>query len=156
MEGEADFAALLCCVCLAPHGMLDPAYIAHASPILAWARLIWLNRMPCDELSLVSNWAAERSAEHAEPWRYITGPGQAYVHTVTRLGWAPISGAELLLDDGRILDMRGVPPAILADEIRSGVERWSWRKTAVTLDSPQLATGDRSRGSNDSLHLAAS
>ena len=106
--GRFRSTTLLCL--LSPDGLVDPAYIAHASPILAWSRLVWLRRIPCEELTQVIDWAAASSAEQTEPWRYVTGPGQVYVHAVARLGWAPVSGAELLLDDGRVLDMRVVPP----------------------------------------------
>ena len=64
---------LLCA--LGAEGLVDPAYQAHALPILAWARTIWLGRKSLADLDAVLDWSMTRSAEHSEPWRYVTGPG---------------------------------------------------------------------------------
>ena len=79
--------------------------------------------MPIDDLTCILDWFISRKDDKEEAWRYVTRPGQAYVLTLARLAWAPKSATEILLDDGRVVDMRAVPPAVLSMEIKEAVDR---------------------------------
>ena len=146
--GSFRSTTMLCL--LGPDGVVDPAIQAHAIPILAWARLVWLQRMPASDIGQVLAWAINSHGDKEEPWRYVTGPGQAYVLTLGRLAWAPKSATEILMDDGRVFDMRAVPPVVLDMEVKAAVERWSWRAMARALRSPQLHTGASSAHASSS------
>ena len=77
-------------VCLlSPDGFTDPAIDAHLLPIMAWARAVWLGRIPLSDLQLVIDRASEKLGESVHPWRQVTGPGQAYLLTLLRLGCFP-------------------------------------------------------------------
>ena len=103
--------------------MVDPAYKARAMPIVAWSRAVWLQRLSPPDMDCILNWAMERSAEHAEPWRCVTGPGQAYVLSLARLAWGAKSSTVIRLDDGRTMDLTEVPPAVVAQEVKAAVDR---------------------------------
>ena len=76
--------------------MEDPAVALHAIPILAWARVLWLRRLPPSELDIILTWATEKMENKAEPWRYVDGPAQAYLLTLARLAWIPKGGNAIL------------------------------------------------------------
>ena len=71
---------------LEPEGFVDPAFDCHAMPLMAWARVIWLNRLPISDLNEVLAEAKERLSEAECPWRSVNGPGQAFLLTCMRIG----------------------------------------------------------------------
>ena len=121
---------------LEPEGFVDPAFDCHALPIMAWARTIWLRRFTEAELSVVLAAAKERLSEAACPWRSVNGPGQAFLLTCLRIGWVPLTAALISIHDGRTMDLRRVPPAIVAKEFREAVQRWTWRCMAAEMGRP--------------------
>ena len=112
---------------LRPDGMIDPGQAAHTGPIVAWARVAWLGRIPHTLLRTALDWAADRCSQREDPWRYVTGPAQAYVLTLLRLGWIPVSPTSVMTDDGKTIDYTEVPPTIVGQEVCRAVDRWSWR-----------------------------
>ena len=126
---------------LEPDGFMDPAIDCHALPILAWARTIWLNRIAEADLNVVLTNAKERLAEAACPWRSVNGQGQAFLLACLRIGWAPLTAALLNIHDGRTMDLRRVPPAIVAKEVREAVHRWTWRCLSAEMGRPEFLAG---------------
>ena len=56
--GVSRFRSTSMVCLLSPDGFTDPALDAHLLPIMAWARAVWLGRIPLSDLQLVLDSAA--------------------------------------------------------------------------------------------------
>ena len=121
---------------LQAYGIRDPAVLAHQQPIVAWASVIWNQRQPIPTLDRALQWAMTR-LEGQQAWRRCCGPTHAYILTCRRLNWQPITAHTIQLDDGRMLDLREVPPRVVGDEVRHAVYRWTWRTASRNLSEPR-------------------
>ena len=121
-------------------GVVDPAALAHQGPIGAWARTVWAQRVPAQKLETILAWARGK-LNRKQPWRAVTGPAQAYILTLARLAWHPLTATTILLDDNRVLDLREVPPCVVSKEVAAAVERWTWRAWARDKAQPQFMAG---------------
>ena len=65
---------------LEPRGLVAPAVEAHVLPIAAWARSVWMSRIGVDDLSDVLQLARRTLDAATEPWKSVTGPGQAFIN----------------------------------------------------------------------------
>ena len=137
--GRFKSTSLLCLV--RPDGMADPSHDAHIAPISAWARTIWLQRLSPADLELALGGAVQKCGPLRDPWRHCSGPVQALVLTLGKLGWAASTHHTLLMDDGRTLDLALVPPCVVAREVRDAVDRATWREVAARSELPSLAKG---------------
>ncbi len=114
---------------------IDPAFEAHAGPLVRWAEAIWHGWQDGKALNLSINRARTRATRARRPWSIVCGPAAACVATAARIGWEFKSAAELRTDDGRMLDLRADPPVVIKREVREAVRRWRWRRVVTKFPS---------------------
>ena len=115
----------------------DPAWSVHSLPLGAWARAVWGELFPLDDLFLAFEWAKSRFVGAQRPWLRVVGPAGAVVASLHRLGWQPLSAVEWVDDLGRHIHLRSSWPKSVVKWVHSAVDRWSWRQIAES--HPDLA-----------------
>ena len=123
------------------HGIFDPAVACNQMPIVGWARVVWSANVALEVLSCVLDWAGERLSEHKHPWKLCNGPAQAYLLSLTRLGWTPVGADTVVTDSGCTINFRLVPPQIVRRGVAAAVRCWEWRRLSRALHEPSLAAG---------------
>ena len=102
---------------------LDPAVSAHSLPLSAWARVVWQNKLPLDQLEGAFKWAVSRVEGSARPWLRVVGPAGATVCTLVRLGWQPLGASQWRDDRGVLLDLARVCPRTVEKLVGRAVRR---------------------------------
>eukprot|EP00973_Karenia_brevis_P082350 11415731-Karenia_brevis.AAC.1 len=68
-------------------GTLDPAFSAHALPIVSWAMAIWDRWQPPQVMAHSVERARCKLSRVSSIWSAVTGPATAVLATAWRLGW---------------------------------------------------------------------
>ena len=69
-------------------GKVDPAFAAHAQPIVTWALAGWQGWLHPGDLSRAASWAEQRVCEDGRvKWAVVAGPSGGLVGSLVRLGW---------------------------------------------------------------------
>ena len=123
---------------LRTHGLCDLAIIAHQMPIVSWARLVWDKVIPREELGRALAWAQARCGR-GKGWRACSGPSQAFVLTLERLGWTADDAIALRTDTQKIINLAGVPQCVVGRYVRAAVARWTWARVATEHHEPTRA-----------------
>eukprot|EP00973_Karenia_brevis_P028103 3871746-Karenia_brevis.AAC.1 len=115
-------------------GTLDPAFLAHTSPIFYWALALWDVWFPPQVMSRVFD-AARQRVDNAgkEVWHIVKGPATALLATIARIGWHMDSPSTITTDNGQFFDMCLDPPVAIAAAVAEGVRRWRWRSAGFIL-----------------------
>eukprot|EP00973_Karenia_brevis_P079694 11058553-Karenia_brevis.AAC.1 len=92
----------------------DPALLAHALPINAWAQTVWDATVPAQDLQVAIQWAEQRRATSKSPWHRVVGPAGATVTSLSRLGWQIESATKWLTDQNDVVDLLAVCPKTVA------------------------------------------
>ena len=108
--GDFDLTLILAGGCR--HGMADPA-------VAAW--YCWLQR---DALQALIGHALQRIVGTESPWAWVTGPAAAFVASARRLGWVVRDAAQVLTDQGVLLDFTRDSPAFVQGQVSKSVWRW--------------------------------
>ncbi len=134
-------------------GTLDPAFVAHASPVQHWAIAIYDSWFPQDVLRRTFE-AAQRKVTEAgdKAWSIVHGPTTALLATTQRIAWDFESPFSVVSDIGETFDLRLDSPSAVACAVREGVRRWRWRQAATLLPGllPNVTdNGDGTPSCND-------
>ena len=96
-------------------GKLDPAFAAHAQPIVTLAEAWWSHWRSHDALRAahvcVTSTLRRKAASKRSPWSLVTGPTAAAVITAARLGWSFESADVIITDDNQRIELGADPPA---------------------------------------------
>ena len=133
-------------------GTLDPAFEAHASPVLHWALAVWLHWFPSSVLETAFTDASLRLAgKMGALWSAVTGPTSALVVTLERIGWSMPSFIEAVDDRGHAWRFDRDSPGAIAAACKESVRRWRLSRIGDLLPglipqqcdvgSPQCDTG---------------
>ena len=115
-------------------GTLDPAFAAHAGPIIHWARAVWDTWFPaCQMENAFIGATAKLGGARGTLWSVVAGPVTALVATVRRLGWSFDGPWRILTDVGTLIDLRADSPAAAAVQVHEGVRRWRWREAGEAV-----------------------
>ena len=87
-----------------------PTFIAHADPIVQWAKATWDGLV--DRATLKDAWKAAmvKVAAAIRPFQVAIGPAGAMVASALRLGWKVPSPSCLRDQEGRMIDLDKVCP----------------------------------------------
>ena len=88
----------------------DPGADMAVGPIVEWARAVWDNLVPKDELHLVWKNAHCKVAISQVPFRQVSGPGGAMIASSLRIGWKSPSYKHFINAAGDVLDLLLVCP----------------------------------------------
>ncbi len=111
------------------HQRLDPAYTAHAMPLVRWAEAVWCRWQKPSVLRAAVAKAAAKLARAGCEWMCVTGPSSAVVATAARIGWAT-DGLTFTTDLGITLDLLVDPPCVVRKEVDAAVQRWRYARLA--------------------------
>ena len=115
-------------------GTLDPAFEAHASPILHWALAFWCSRFSRAQLSRAFTDASLRlSTSKSSWWNIVSGPTSALLASLQRIGWCMPSYREAIDDSGVVWHFDHDSPVAIAAAARDPVRRWRLRRVGDLL-----------------------
>ena len=115
-------------------GTVDPAFLAHLNPIIAWATAWWDNWTDSDSLSAAHKEATVRiKRAKASKWSVVKGPATAMVATTERLGWVMDSPHSAIDDLGAKWDFKVDPPAAVKKAVKQSARRWRMQKLAAEV-----------------------
>ena len=115
-------------------GKLDPAFAAHAGPVLHWAKATWDSWFPARQMEdAFIRATAKLAGARGTVWNVVTGPVTALIASTRRLGWAFDGPWRLRTDVGHIVDLRADSPAAAAAHVGEAVRRWRWRQAGEAL-----------------------
>jgi len=119
-------------------GTLDPAFDAHARPVLAWAMAWWQSwQSPAELESAVAKAVLKLARAANSIWRLVCGPATALVATLVRLKWSFVNRSTVIDDLGQHYDATLDSPAAIADAVKRSVRRW--RLARISRHLPGLA-----------------
>ena len=105
-------------------GRADPAFAAHAEPIVMWSYAVWHGWASDAELARLHEGAQHQCRNEERMWSRVAGPAAAAVATARRLKWAVRSATAVTTDEGHELDLRRDSPASIEHEVHDAVRRW--------------------------------
>jgi hypothetical protein len=94
-------------------GRADPAYDAHLLPIGEWSLAVWETWEQHVSMKRMVQHAIKKLTSAKRPWHVCYGPAAAYVLTCWRLKWTVIDAFTVITDEGRELQLRLDPPAVV-------------------------------------------
>ena len=109
-------------------GKADPAYEAHYTPIVMWAKAVYNHWVPVGALQAAIERAKPRLAAADNLWLSVRGPVAAMVATAGRLGWQVDSAT-------RVIDFTADSPAVVKDLVTRAVR--TWRRAEVRQASAE-------------------
>lgn len=109
-----------------PAGTMDPAFEAHAAPVLFWATAVWCMWFTREQLALAFQQASLKLAqrEGSSCWNLVTGPTAALLASLKRIGWLMPNAFEFIDDAGTVWSCEGNSPGAIAAACRDSVRRW--------------------------------
>ena len=93
-------------------GTIDPAFEAHASPILLWCLAIWHGWFTAQQMATAFTHASLKLARSIRDtcWNLVTGPVTALLASLQRIGWNMPSAMEVVDDIGITWNLTSVSP----------------------------------------------
>ena len=123
---------------LAAAGMhIDPAYEAHALPIIRWAMAWWERWVPPSALQRAHLAATDKlGRSDGRTWQSVAGPVAAAVASAWRLGWRFLSAKRLVDDVGTEWGLLRHSPAAVCAAVKRSVACWRMRKICICACQP--------------------
>ena len=113
--------------------MADPAFAAHADPVVNWAEAVWEGRMALEWMQKTVARAKVELTKARRQWAVVKGPAAAVVATLARLGWTMIDAVKVYTDKREEVDFQQDPPARVKQLIHESVRRWRWRLAGMVV-----------------------
>ena len=108
----------------------DPALDADVAPLLAWARAIWDQAAPKEDM--MAAWRRQMIDMGPKPrWAQVRGPASACRSTLCRMGWPWPRYDTFVTDDGFQLHLDTVCPRDVQHIINHATQRRIWRGWAT-------------------------
>lgn len=102
-------------------GNLDPAYMAHITPVKHWCLALWQAWESLEELESAFNRALKNltavKSVGRSVWTTVSGPVGAVIASVWRLGWHCSTFRRFTDDAGDVLDLLNLSPGHLVDAV---------------------------------------
>ena len=117
---------------------LDPLVCYTAQIAKAWALSVWEGQPTAALLDTCLEHSKRKLVGRAAPWSQVTDPVDAFLLSLTRIGWSVTSARFLLDAGGRTHDLLHISPALLAELVKDDARRWSDR---AALSRPEAADG---------------
>ena len=118
-----------------PAGTLDPAFEAHAAPVLFWATAVWCCWFTRLQLEKAFQHASLKLATREETscWSIVTGPATALLASLRRIGWVMPNAFELIDNTGTSWQCDSVSPGAIASACHDSVRRWRLERIGAHL-----------------------
>ena len=116
----------------------DPAKQMAVDPIVDWARARWDALSDYDDMRVAWKIASIKVGLAKHPFREVIGPAGALIASARRIGWSCPSPRHLRTDDGSILDLDVVCPAMIAMHAERAYERCTRRESPPWLDESDM------------------
>ena len=107
-------------------GTLDPAFDAHANPVLLWCMAIWHAWFTVQQMATAFTQASLKLARGKSDsgWNLVTGPVTTLLASLQRIGWSMPCHTEMIDDLGTSWSLTSVSPGAVAAACRESVRRW--------------------------------
>ncbi len=118
-----------------PAGTLDPAFEAHAAPLLLWTMAIWEGWFTREQLARAFTQASFKLSkkEGESCWNLVTGPATALLASLARINWTMPSAFEAVDDHGTTWDLVETSPGAMAATSNESVRRWRLLRVGQAL-----------------------
>ena len=115
---------------------VDPIFLATIPLLMAFATRLWDGRLQLEELSLSFEAILKKDeATSGMRWASCLGPMQAMWLTLRRIGWRWSSPRQFTTDEGTVIDLMALAPAMLKKRIEEGLRRWQVKRATAKLST---------------------